>query len=423
MRRVSLSSDELRPAAIELTAATQVPFSSRRQAVIGDPSRDGAEVRGGSWVAVTGWTVAFMAVWAISMELPRSLPGENLMDFGSFVASGRAAREGMNPYGIYPLTFHVSFPGFEAWNPNLNPPISALLFQAFDWAQPHVSLRVWWGVSVACYVLTVGLLVWRFRAQQPVAIAIWAFGLAGFWDTLVLGQIYLPLVLAGVAAWLLIERGSAVWAGVLIGVVVALKPNFLVWPALLFLSGHRRAPLVSGVVAGLVSAIPLLVYGPEVYRQWLELVASDRDRATFLTNASLTGLFARLDLRSLGVATSVGLLGAAAIWAWWRRPEAMRASAVGILVGLLASPLAWIHYTLFLLPVLASRWHRLSLRLVAALLLVPVPFIIDRFGAPASVQATTGSLYNWALILCLTIILAEEMKVPSRTPKPLPQPG
>src|SRR3712207_7586219 len=34
---------------------------------------------------------------------------------------------------------------------------------------------------------------------EALIIAVWAFALAGFWDTLFLGQIYLPLVLAGVA--------------------------------------------------------------------------------------------------------------------------------------------------------------------------------------------------------------------------------
>ncbi len=69
--------------------------------------------------------LGLVAVLVIAAELPRALPGESLMDFGSFVASARAARDGMNPYGVYPLTLHVVLPGFESWNPNLNPPRSA----------------------------------------------------------------------------------------------------------------------------------------------------------------------------------------------------------------------------------------------------------------------------------------------------------
>jgi hypothetical protein len=372
--------------------------------------------------AMSGWVLAGLALYAIGVELPRSLPGDGLLDFGSFVASGRAAAEGLNPYGIYPLTFHVSFPGFEAWNPNLNPPISAILFQAFDWTEPQRAFRIWWGVSVALYGLAVLLLVRRYGEGMgsSLVIALWLLALAGFWDTLVLGQIYIPLVVAGVAAWLLLERGHGVLAGMMIGLVVAMKPNFAVWPALLFLAGHWRPAVASGVTGAVIGAIPLAVYGPEVYRQWLTLVASDGDRAAFLTNASLAGIVARLGAPGLALPLSAAVLAVAALWALRRRPDAIRASEFGILGALLASPLAWIHYTLFLAPVLLRRFDRLSTRIVAGVLMVPVPFIIHYFGAPASIQAGIGSLYNWALVLCLAILVAEEIRgARGRTASPL----
>ena len=102
------------------------------------------------------------------------------------------------------------------------------------------------------------LLVSRIANRvEALVIAVWASALAGFWDTLFLGQIYLPLVLAGVAAWLLLERGAGLWAGLLIGIVVAMKPNFLVWPVLLLLSGHYRSAVAAFVIASAISLIPL----------------------------------------------------------------------------------------------------------------------------------------------------------------------
>jgi Glycosyltransferase family 87 len=363
--------------------------------------------------------IAVASVLVIWSEFPRALPGGSLWDFGSFVASGRAAGEGLNPYGVYPLTLHVSFPGFEAWNPNLNPPISALLFRLFDLADPHVSFRIWWAISVLTYGATVLLLLRHHRQQsERLVLFLWAFALAGFWDTLVLGQIYLPLVLAGTAAWLLLERGEGRWAGLLIGLVVAMKPNFLVWPALLFLSGHRLPALVSVATAAAISAIPLVVMGPEVYRQWFELIASDRDRAAFLTNASLAGLTARIGTPTLGLLLGVALLAASALWALRRRPSASRASALAMVLSLLASPIAWIHYTLFLLPVVFAHWRLSGTRLVALLLIVPVPFILDQFGKPAWIQATLGSVYNWALVLCLVVLLMLERAEAGPSVKP-----
>src|SRR3712207_4678956 len=209
----------------------------------------------------TGLLTVIAALVAINTEFPRIIHEPGLWDFGSFVASGRAASEGLNPYGIYPLTLRVELPGFESCNPNLNPPISALLFQLFDVAEPHEVFRVWRWISVAFYAATVLLLVRRFgRGLDAPVMALCAFALAGFWDTLFLGQIYLPLVFAAVVAWLLLERGAGLWAGILIGIVVAMKPNFLVWPALLFLAGYRLPALAAVVTAAIVSAIPLVVY-------------------------------------------------------------------------------------------------------------------------------------------------------------------
>jgi hypothetical protein len=360
----------------------------------------------------------------IGGEVLRVTPSGALWDFGSFVASGRAAAQGLNPYGVYELTLRVELPGFESWNPNLNPPISALLFQLFDVTEPGRSFLVWRWISVALYLATLMLLFNRFRQHQSLPVVLWAFSLAGFWDTLFLGQIYLPLVFAAVAAWLLLERGRDLPAGILIGLVVAMKPNFLVWPVLLFLAGYRRPAVAAGVTGALVSLIPLAVYGPEVYRQWFELIAADRDRALFLTNASFAGLAARMGVPLLGTALSLALLGTLALWAFVKSPDRQRVSALALLASLLASPLGWIQYTLFLLPVLLSHWSRPSIKVVGLLLIVPVPFIIDRLGAPSLTQITTGSVYGWALVLCLAILLADEWRLArSREPLVAPRPA
>lgn len=361
------------------------------------------------WIA--GLFMIMAALLTIRAEFPRIIHEPGLWDFGSFVASGRAAGEGLNPYGIYPLTLRVELPGFESWNPNLNPPISALLFQAFDVGDPYVTYQVWRWISLAVYAAAILLLVGGVGNRvEALVIAIWAFALAGFWDTLFLGQIYLPLVLAGVAAWLLLERGAGIWAGFLIGIVVAMKPNFLVWPVLLLLSGQHRSALAAFVTAGAISLIPLMIYGPDVYRQWFELVAADRGRALFLTNGSFAGLAARAGVPSFGLVLGFLLLVGLAAWAWWRRPDVLTVSAMALLASILASPLGWIHYTLFLLPVIVMHWNRLPMRIVALLLIVPVPFIIDQLGKPAWIQLTIGSVYGWALVLCLVILMAAEWR-------------
>ena len=339
--------------------------------------------------------------------LDRSLPADGeLRDFGSFVGSGLLAAEGRDPYGIHDLTPHVEFPGFEVWNPNLNPPLSIPLFRAVaTTASPGRAFRLWWSISLLCYLVTLGLLVRRYGAGTSWLLPLWALALAGVWDTLALGQIYLPLVLAAVVGWLMLDDRREVAAGVLIGCVVAFKPNFAVWPALLFLAGHRRPALVAAVAAVALSATPLFTYGDTVYRQWAHLILTDGSRGAFVTNASISGLAQRLHVGGAGTALSVGLLAALALWAVRRRPSPMEASAVGLLGGIAASPIAWVHYTLFLLPVFFSRRLTAPLLAAAALLVVPVPIVLRFVGAPAWQQITIGSVYAWAVLLCLPALL------------------
>ncbi|KEQ03824.1 glycosyltransferase family 87 protein [Pseudorhizobium pelagicum] len=354
--------------------------------------------------------LAVLSLWVINFEFPRVVSDHGWWDFGAFVASGRAAATGLDPYGIYPpLTPHVVFPGFEAWNPNLNPPISALLFQLFDITDLATSLRVWWGISLVCYLAAVILLLRRYsEGVEAILLGIWAFALAGFWDTLFLGQIYTPLVLATVVAWLLLERGKLVQAGILIGLLVSMKPNFLVWPVLLFLAGCWRPPLVAAATAAVIAAIPLAVFGPQIYLDWLSLVASDGDRAVFLTNASFAGIAARAGLPLLGTVLSALLLLSLAAWAVWRRPGTMDVSSFALVAALLASPLGWIHYTLFLLPVLLHHWQRPWTWPVAVALTIPVPLVLAQFGASAWLQLTVGSVYGWSLVLLLLGLIAND---------------
>lgn len=341
--------------------------------------------------------------------MQRSLPSGELRDCGSFVASATAGAEGLNPYGIYPLTFHVVMPGFDVWNPNLNPPVSVLLFRVFTTGSPHAALRWWWGLSLACYLLAVALLVRRY-GEHRVLLALWACAAAGFWDTLALGQIYLPLVLAAVIAWRLLDRGHGAAAGVLIGVIIAIKPNFAAWPAALLLAGHVRTPVAAFVSAALMSAIPLLTHGPAIYAQWADVILADESRTAFLTNASIPGLAARLGLPVLGTIAAAAVLVVLAIWTLRRQPPLLEASAAGIVAGIAASPIAWVHYTLFLLPVF-FRWHRVPLLVPAAVLLVvPVAVVLRYIDAPLWQQMTIGSVYNWAVLLCALCFLTGDLR-------------
>jgi hypothetical protein len=359
-----------------------------------------------------------LAVWG----LYTALPTDELRDYGSFLASGRAAATGENPYGIHPMTFHVVLPGIDLWNPNLNPPVSVPLFTLLDALEPHRSFRFWWSLSFWCYLCTLALLVRRYGAGPNWLLALWTLALAGVWDTLALGQIYLPLVLAAVGSWLLLERGRTTSAGVLLGILVAVKPNFAVWPMLLVLAAHYRAPLVAGATAVLLMLVPIAMHGTVIYRQWIELIVTDTNRSAFLTNVSLPGLAQRMDAGLAGVTLSVALLIGLSASVYRHKPSPLRVSALGILGSLLASPIAWIHYTLFLLPVFFTTRLSRPMLAAAALLVVPVPFLLKFIGTAPWVQLTIGSVYNWAVLLCLVGYMLNDRTRPISADDPAPEP-
>ena len=99
---------------------------------------------------------------------------------------------------------------------------------------------------------------------------------------LYLGQIYTPLVLACIVAWLRLEKGDYLVAGIMIGLLISMKPNFAVWPVLLFLAGHRMPSVVTIATAVVIAAVPLLIFVSGIYLDWLHLVATDGGRAVFL---------------------------------------------------------------------------------------------------------------------------------------------
>ncbi|WP_105428326.1 glycosyltransferase 87 family protein [Neorhizobium sp. T6_25] len=77
------------------------------------------------------------------------------------------------------------------------------------------------------------------------------------------------------------DEGPGV-AGIMIGLLISIKPNFAVWPVLLFLAGHRTPSVVAIVTAVVIAAVPLLIFVSGIYLDWLHLVATDGGRAVFL---------------------------------------------------------------------------------------------------------------------------------------------
>ena len=335
-----------------------------------------------------------------------------LRDFGSFVAAGQEAVKGNNPYQQKDsLVFSVEFPdqGIKVASPNLNPPVSVLLFQPLAYVDPVHALAIWRLITVLGYCLALLLLFQTGDKQISLIKMGWAFSLAGFWHLIELGQIYMPLLLACVIAWRLLGAGRTISAGILIGLLIAIKPNFAVWAAALFLAGYWPAALAGAITAGAFSLVPLVLYGQTIYQEWFHALAQFNGYA-IPVNSSLIGFFARIGYEQVGVGLSVLLMIIFGFLIWRKRPSALITSALALVATLLVSPIAWVGYTILLLPVFLEHDWTPTVRMAAALLVVPVPVILMLTFIDNAAMFLWSGLYALALALLFAAILRDFTK-------------
>lgn len=227
------------------------------------------------------------------------------------------------------------------------------------------------------------------RRSRPVGALLGVGGLVGSYacfQTLFLGQghgfvmLGLALGLRGAAG----RREGSAGVGLAVAALLKLSPAALLLH--LVVRGWRRAA-VAAVGAGVaLCALAAALGRPGDLIVWVrDIVPGVSGGIVGSHNQSLPGYLARVaggaDLLS---ATPVGawrllapplLLGSVVLLARWRRRRPVDPLELGILVlvGLVAGPLSWVHYTAWaILPVVLladeRRWRHLSDRAVAAAL-------------------------------------------------------
>jgi len=332
--------------------------------------------------------------------------------FASYWASGRQLAEGLDPYAFHPGVWVFRTKGGDIVRDiNLNPPMF-LPFCRLISLIPLQAAAAAWGVALcAGFAAAIG---WLNRRVQPHwAKAAWAFLFLPVWDSIIIGQNYIVLLLLALAAWAALRASNHVLAAVALGLLVALKPNFALLMPILFLARHYRLALLTGVAATLFTALPMMVYGPQIYRDWL-LALSQDNHWIFTTTVSLPSYFQRLGLKEIGAATAVLVLAGACALAWIRRPNAQWATMLGLLTGILASPLAWFHYLLVLLPFLVSMKWNTQIALGAAAFVVLQPTIVlYAMGKGLPVLATLGGAMLFATLLLGWGIVRQMLEAPS----------
>ena len=218
---------------------------------------------------------------------------------------------------------------------------------------------------------------------------------------------YYPLALANalgqVQAWLNALFAVAFWAfsrqrhivsGVVLGVMVLVKPYaalLVLWAAL---RGHRRLVLAALATIGAGLAVSLAIYGVDSHFGYFRMAAvlSERGESMY-ANQSINGLLNRLFLApeqirwehtapppyhpAVAIGTMAALVSGTATAFWWpRRWVAAGTScdlAFAVVIMLIGSPIGWEHYYAMLLPLYAiflaetpARADRTEIALVLA---------------------------------------------------------
>ena len=287
-------------------------------------------------------------VIGVDLSFPRGLDLQG--DWSAFVLSGRALADGQPPYAVR-----------NAWGfPNLSPPILLPLWRVVGPLDYHLTFALWWAIQAVLVVALVALLAHTFPVFRGWKL-LWLFSVTGIWQTLWLGNIYVPIALLAALGWLSLKE-HPIRAGVLVGIVVILKPTFLLWPLILLASGEIVAVASCAVTGAALAIIPAILYGPLIHRDWLAAAARTPSHELLL------------GLGAPGYAATVLLIIVVVWWAYRSRPEGEIASRVGVSLSLLLLPWSGFGYLLLLLPAFGRRWT-VPLALAAVLLSIPFPLV------------------------------------------------
>jgi hypothetical protein len=342
----------------------------------------------------------------------------HLLDFGSFIAAGKEAAVGKNPYTAdSPLVYRVESDDTDQSvpSPNLNPPLSILFFIPLSKLDPARAVSGWRIATAILFGAGIFTLAGFYPTSlNPVRI-LWALSLTGFWQILALGQIYAPLLLLAIGTYILTARGYPKLAGFALGVLVAIKPNFVFWVLLLGAAGHLTTAITAVIVICALSILPILIFGLELYRQWLIALSNYPSIGLLIAgNTSFQSLTARFGSALTGTIISVLFVvlfvGGSLYFAYFRKLPVNKLNALGILGSLLISPFSWVGYTILTLPIFfsRSRWSW-QYKLSAALLSFPYVLILFFFQKSLLHSVLFGWLYGWGLVLIVAdLILNKE---------------
>ncbi|MFJ7071788.1 glycosyltransferase 87 family protein [Streptomyces sp. NPDC098781] len=287
------------------------------------------------------------------------------------------------------------------------PPFAAVVMLPMALVDLHVAIAVALLLNLAALAFVLRVLAgrsWRRHGWYGCALAVCALALfEPLRDTFSFGQVnILLLALVLLDCWLL-SSGRERWAGVGIGLAAAIKLTPAAFIGLLLVARRWRAAAVATAVAAAATAVAAWV-APEASRFYWTHAMWDTTRVgrlDYVSNQSLQGILARLDVDSRAVWAVLVLL-VLGVWVARTRRAVVAGdwTAAFALTGLtacLVSPITWVHHLVWLLPsfaVLVREGHRRVAGVLFAVLCTSVVWLW--FDDASGVDGFLGSnIYAW----------------------------
>ena len=222
---------------------------------------------------------------------------------GSFLVSGRAENQHLDPYAMYPgireIHPYENSTGPAIYDVNLQPPCMLPFFQLFALIQPALGVYVWTLGSALLFSICAAVLMFMFRGTAKAPLILLMLLSEATLGTLRIGENYALMVAIVTLIVCLLRFEKITAAAICIGVLAAIHPNFGLWIALLFVAGHKTMAKLSFYIAASISILPALFYGPSIYVKWIQAVGRDR-HSFLLDDLSLTGCSRALDIGTSG---------------------------------------------------------------------------------------------------------------------------
>lgn len=320
-----------------------------------------------------------------------------------FWPAGHLVLQGTSPYtGTWQhISAGVAFP---------YPALTALGFAPFALLPHAVADLIFTAIDIAAVLLTLRALDVKDRRLYGLVL-LWPMVIQA-WQTA-----NLTLLLGLGIAWVWRKRDNAMLAGVVVAVMISLKP--FIWPIGLWLLVTRRYRAAAWAVAGglTINLVSWTLIGFDQLHAYEQVVQSVTN-VMYRRGYDATAVVMRLG-SGHGVAYAAGVaacavVGGAAFYAG-RRNDGRSSLALCIALSLLATPVLWAHYfALMVVPVALAR-PRLSPIWFVPLLLWPCPVV-----KPGLWQSVLGLGVTIA-ILCVVAIRPDPTA--SRGERRSPAPG